>query len=179
MLKPFALILGCLALSPSAIIQAEDKAAPSDPQIAMIVVVADSVDIDAGKLALEKAKDPRVQEFAALMVRDHTALNEKATALAEKLGVTLQESPTSKSLKSNGDTFLARLRTLNGAEFDKAYIDNEVTFHQAVLDLVDKTLLPNTQNGELKSLLESARPIFVAHLDHAKTVQSALQQPAL
>ena len=108
------------------------------------------------------------------MVRDHTAVNSKATALVKKLGVTPEESDTSKSLKSDGDKKMAELKAMTGAEFDKAYIDNEVNYHEAVLGVLDKTLIPNTKNMELKSLLESARPIFVSHLEHAKKLQASL-----
>jgi putative membrane protein len=69
---------------------------------------------------------------------------------------------------------MARLKGLSGAEFDKAYIDNEVTYHQAVLDAVDKTLIPSASNADLKALLVKVRPAFVAHLEHAKKVQGSL-----
>lgn len=156
---------------------ADDKAAaPNDPQIAMIAVVADTVDVDAGKLAGDRSHDAAVKEFAALMVRDHSAVNEKATALVKKLGVTPEESETSKSLKAGGDAEIAKLKTLDGAAFDKAYVDNEVTYHQTVLDALDKTLIPNAKNAELKALLESVRPVIAAHLDHAKMVQASLNK---
>lgn len=177
MLKLFALILTSAALAVSGNVQAKDKnKAPTDPQIAMIAVVADSVDIDAGKLAVEKAHDKRVKEFAELMVRDHSAVNEKATALVKKLGVTPEESATSKSLKADGDKLTARLKKLKGTEFDKAYVDNEVAYHEAVLGVLDKTLIPNAKNKELKGLLESARPVFAAHLEHARTIQASLKK---
>ena len=149
-------------------------AVPNDAQIAMIAVVADTVDVDAGKMAAKKTSNKSVKEFADTMVRDHTAVNAKATALAKKLGVTPEESATSKSLKSDGDKTMARLDKMSGAEFDKAYVDNEVSYHEAVIGVLDKTLVPNTKNAELKSLLKSARPIFVSHLEHAKHLQKSL-----
>jgi putative membrane protein len=109
------------------------------------------------------------------MVRDHTSVNKQATDLAKKLNLTPEQSPTSKSLKSDGDKTLTKLRGLSGAAFDKAYIDNEVTYHEAVIKAVDDTLIPNAKNAELKALLESGRPIFVSHLEHAKELQPSLQ----
>jgi len=179
MLKSSALILASIALTAVNTANAEDKASasvPTDAQIAMIVVVADTVDVDYGKLALEKTRNQAVNQFAETMVRDHTAVNDKAIALAKKLGVTPEESDTSKSLKSNGKKELAKLKALTGAEFDKAYVDNEVSYHEAVIGLLDKTLMPNTRNAELKSLLESGRPIFVAHLEHAKKLRASLNK---
>jgi len=66
------------------------------------------------------------------------------------------------------------LMQLRGAAFDKAYVDHEVAYHQAVLDAVDKTLIPNAKNAELKALLVKVRPAFVAHLEHAKHLQASL-----
>ena len=159
-------------------VQAQNEATPppTDAQIAMIAVTADTVDIDAGKMAVEKTSNRAVKEFAETMVRDHTAVNVKATALAKKLGVTPQESDTSKSLKADGDKKIAELKAMTVADFDKAYIDNEVSYHEAVLGVLDKTLIPNTRNAELRKLLESARPIFVAHLAHAKKLQESLRK---
>ena len=149
--------------------------APNDAQIAAIVVTANQVDIDAGKLAESHGSSAEVKAFGKQMVTDHTGVNKQATALVTKLKVKPEENPTSKSLKAGGDKNLANLKTLKGAAFDKAYVDNEVTYHQAVLDALDKTLIPNASNGELKELLVKVRPAFVAHLEHAKKIQATLK----
>jgi putative membrane protein len=146
----------------------------TDSQIAAIVVTANQVDIDAGKLAKSRAKDPKVKAFAQQMITDHTGVNKSATALVTRLKVTPEQSATSKSLQAGGDANVAKLRTLKGAEFDKAYIDQEVAYHQAVLDAVDQTLIPNAKNEELKALLVKSRPAFLAHLEHAKHVQAQM-----
>jgi putative membrane protein len=153
---------------------AQAAGGPSDAQIAAIVVTANQVDIDAGKLAKSKGHSPEVKEFAELMITDHTGVNKAATELVQKLHVTPEPNPTSDSLQKGGDSNLANLKKLSGAAFDKAYIDHEVAYHQAVIDALDKTLIPSAQNAELKALLVKVRPAFVAHLDHAKTVQADL-----
>jgi len=146
----------------------------NDAQIASIVVTANQVDIDAGKLAEANSTNPEVKDFAKRMITDHTGVNKSATELVTKLGVTPQDNPTSKSLKAGGDKNLANLKALKGAAFDKAYIDHEVVYHQQVLDALDKTLIPSARNGELKALLVKVRPAFVAHRDHAKKIQASL-----
>ena len=148
--------------------------AVTDAQIASIVVTANQVDIDAGKLASERAAKPEVKKFGELMVTDHTGVNKAAVDLVTKLKVTPQDNPTSQSLKAGGDKNLAHLKSLKGAAFDQAYVDQEVAYHTAVLDAVDKTLIPNASNAELKALLVKVRPAFVAHLEHAKQVQASL-----
>jgi putative membrane protein len=144
-----------------------------DAQIASIVVTANQVDIDAGQLAKSRANNGDVKAFAELMIRDHTSVNKSATDLVAKLKVTPQDNSTSQSLKSGGDENLARLETLEGAAFDKAYVDHEVVYHQQVIDALDKTLIPGATNAELKALLVKVRPAFVAHLEHAKRLQSS------
>jgi putative membrane protein len=149
-MKVSAIITAGLLCFTPAVISAQTV---SDAQIASIVVTANQVDIDAGKLAASKATNPEVKKFGQQMVTDHTSVNKQATALVKKLKVTPEDNPTSQSLKSDGDKNLAHLKTLEGAAFDKAYIDNEVTYHQAVIDAIDKTLIPSAQNAELKALL--------------------------
>jgi putative membrane protein len=146
----------------------------NDAQIASIVVTANQVDIDAGKLASAQSTNADVKKFADLMVTDHTGVNKSATELVTKLKVTPQDNATSQSLKSGGDANLKTLKGLKGAAFDKAYIDHEVAYHQSVLDAVDKTLIPSAKNAELKALLVKVRPAFVAHLEHAKHLQASL-----
>jgi putative membrane protein len=147
---------------------------PTDPQIAAIVVTANQVDIDAGKLAEQKAQSANVKAFAKRMVTDHTGVNEAAVSLAQKLHLTPQGNPTSESLKQGGEQNIAKLSGLAGAAFDKAYIDHEVAYHESVLDALDKVLIPSAQNAELKALLVKVRPAFVDHLNHAKMIQSSL-----
>ncbi len=149
---------------------------PSDAQIAGIVVAANTVDINAGKLAEKKAHSKEVKAFAKQMVTDHTGVNKAATALVKKLKVTPEDSDTAKSLKEGGDANIAKLKGLKGKDFDKAYVDNEVTYHQAVIDAIDKTLVPSAKNAELKDMLVKTRPAFVAHLEHAKTIQAELNK---
>jgi len=149
-------------------------AGPTDPQIAHIVVTANQVDIDAGKLAESKGSSKEVRDFGKMMVTDHSGVNKQAVELVTKLKVKPEDNPTSQSLKSGGAENVKKLEGLKGAAFDKAYIEHEVAYHQQVLDAVDKTLIPNAKNEELKALIVKVRPAFVAHLEHAKQIQSKL-----
>jgi putative membrane protein len=170
-MKASAIIVGSLLCFTPAGISAQTV---SDAQIASIVVTANQVDIDAGKLAATKATNPEVKKFGRQMVTDHTGVNKQATALVTKLKVTPEDNSTSQSLRAGGDKNIANLKSLSGAAFDRAYIDNEVTYHQAVIDAIDKTLVPSAQNAELKALLVKVRPAFVSHLEHAKMIQASL-----
>ena len=148
--------------------------APSDAQIASIVVTANQVDIDAGHLAEAKGSSKDVKAFGKQMVTDHSGVNKQAVALVTKLKVKPEDNATSQSLKSAGADNIASLKKLSGPAFDKAYVDHEVSYHQQVLDAIDKTLIPSAQNAELKALLVAVRPAFVGHLEHAKMIQASL-----
>src|SRR5690348_6920751 len=102
----------------------------TDAQIAAIVVTANQVDIDAGKLAKSKASNAEVKAFANQMITDHTGVNKQATDLVTKLKVTPEDNSISKDIKSGGDKNVTSLKELKGAAFDKAYIDHEVAYHQ-------------------------------------------------
>ena len=148
--------------------------AVSDAQIAQIVVTANTIDVDNGRIALKQSKTPGVEEFANLMIRDHTVVNDKAVALVTRLGVKPEPSSTSTSLKSDADKEQAKLRGLTGAQFDRAYLENEVAYHAQVLGAISDVLIPNAKNAELKQMLVDVKPAFQAHLEHAKQALAAL-----
>ena len=143
----------------------------TDPEIASVAVTADQIDIDYAKIAKSKSKNADVLKFAATMAKDHQSVNDQAIALAKKLNVTPMDNATTQSLLSGAATTKAMLNSKTGADFDKAYIDNEVAYHEAAIGLVEGTLIPDATNPELKSLLQTALPIFKQHLEHAKMVQ--------
>lgn len=166
------LLAACVATGLALPVHAQSG--PTDPQIAHIVVTANQVDIDAGQLAQKRASSKAVRDFGRQMVTDHTAVNRQASDLVGRLGVKPEPNGTSASLQNGGAENLARLAKLKGKAFDRAYVDNEVTYHQAVIDAVDKTLLPSARNPDLKALLQKVRPALVQHLEHAQHLQQEL-----
>jgi len=147
----------------------------NDAQIAHIAYTADQIDIQAGQQALEKSKNNEVRSFAQDMVRDHTAVNEKALALVKKLNVTPEDNSTSQTLSKQAAAKSAELAKLNGAAYDKAYINNEVAYHKAVNDALQNTLIPGASNSELKGLLTTGLKIFQGHQQHAEQVAAGLK----
>lgn len=149
--------------------------AVTDPQIAAIVVAANSVDSTAGVMAQEKGTDPRVKQFGQTMVADHGGVNREAVALVTRLHVTPEANPTSQQLTQGGEQSRQQLSGLTGASFDRGYIDHEVEYHQTVLTAIDSTLIPSAQNADLKALLVKVRPAVAAHLQMAQDIQKSLQ----
>lgn len=173
MQRKFHLTALACVLSVFTVAQAQQPG-PTDPQIAAIVVTANQVDIDAGRLARDRSSSQEVRQFARQMVTDHSAVNQSATELVARLRVAPEPNATSASLKKGGDANLAKLKALKGADFDLAYVRHEIDYHQAVLDTLDKTLIPSARNEELRALLVKVRPAFVAHLEHARHLKTQL-----
>jgi len=143
----------------------------SDPEIASVAVVANQIDVDYAKIAKTKSKDADVLKFAQTMSDDHTAVIKQAVALVTKLGVTPKDNAVSQKLLSDAQKTKKQLSSKSGKAFDKAYIDNEVAYHKAVINAVENLLIPQSKNAELKKLLEDVVPTLKAHLAHAEMVQ--------
>lgn len=148
---------------------------PTDPQIAHIAYTAGNLDIAAAKQALAKSHNKAVRGFAEEMVRDHTAVNEKALALVKKLKVTPEDNPTSQGLTKAADAERAKLAKMSGAAFDREYVNNEVAYHKTVNGALEKVLIPSAKNAELKSLLETGLTLFKEHQAHAEQLAKDLK----
>jgi putative membrane protein len=147
----------------------------SDAEVASVAVIANQSDIDFAAIAKEKSKNKEVLRFAETMTNDHKAVIAQAVALVTKLGVTPQENAVGKGMQADAENTKKMLKAKSGKEFDKAYIDNEVAYHQAVIGAVETVLIPESDNAELKALLTSIVPALKAHLAQAQGVQKNLK----
>ncbi len=167
----------CIALfallfaSTSQMVYAQSAPSFNDAEIASIAVTANDIDIKYGELALTKTKNKEITNFAKTMINDHKAVIQQAVDLVTKLKVTPQDNALSKQLNADAETTRKMLSSKKGAAFNKAYIDNEVAYHEAVIGAVKDVLIPQSQNAELKALLEAVLPALETHLEHAKMVQ--------
>lgn len=143
----------------------------SDPEIASVAVTANQIDINYAAIAKEKSKNADVLKFAETMTNDHKAVLAQALALVTKLKVTPKDNAVSKKLSADAEKTKKELRAKSGKAFDKAYIDNEVAYHKAVIAAIEGLLVPQAKNAELKALLQKVVPAFKAHLAHAEMVQ--------
>jgi putative membrane protein len=150
---------------------AQDNLTLSDAEVAFVAVVANQIDISYAEIAKRKSRDPEVLKFAETMERDHNAVIAQAAALAKKLGVIPVENAVSKKLLADAEKTKASLRAKSGKAFNIAYINNEVTYHKAVIEAVEGLLIPETDNPELKQLLQNVVPALKAHLGHAEMLQ--------
>jgi len=146
---------------------AQSPAELNDLEMAHVAYIADNIDIRYAHLALALSQDPAIREFAATMIRDHTAVNEQALALLAKLNAQPQDNFLSQSLNKNAEVIIDEMSQLRGTDFDRRYAENELAYHKAVNDLVENAFIPNIENGEVKELFSAGLEIFKVHEGHA------------
>ena len=144
-----------------------------DATIVAIFDAANAADIETGQLAVERGSTKEVRDFGAMLARDHRNVQQQGRDLAQRLGVTPTPPVDDASAKAHADA-MAMLRTKSGADFDRAFLDHEVKFHQAVIDAVNQTLLPAIQNQELRNLVVAVAPAFDAHRIAAANMRAKL-----
>lgn len=174
MLKSLLIATVILMTGLAATAFAKPPASFNDLEIAHVAYTADSIDIRYAHLALAKSKNPEIHKFARTMIRDHSAVNERALALLKKLNVSAQDNPLSRQLNAQADKLIAEMSALSGPEFDRRYAANELGYHKSVNGLVESTFIPNIDNAEVKALFEDALAIFKAHEHHAEMMVKAL-----
>ena len=154
-------------------------AAPSvsDGQIASFLSAANQAEIEAGELARKTSKNREVKKLAQMMIKEHTAAEKKAKEVLTRTGVAPEEGEATRSLVDSARGTMEQLKSLKGAEFDRAYVDSQVSMHQQVIDTVDQTMMPGVQNSELRQFMTEVRPKLEAHLQHAKDLQAKLASP--
>ena len=140
-----------------------------DPTIVAIFDAANTYDMETGSLAVSKGHSKAVRDFGAMLVRDHRNVRQQGRDLAKSLKVT-PTPPRDFALANAHVEAMRSLRSLKGRAFDRAFLKHEVDFHNAVLDAVTHTLLPATQNAQLKDLETKVVPAFVAHRDRAQSL---------
>ena len=169
-----AAVVSLAFLSPSA--SAQENAKLSDAEIASVAVTANQIDIEYALIAMKKSNNAEVIKFAETMAKDHQSVINQAVALAKKLGVIPKDNATTRSFLAQAAKTKTILNSKKGKAFNRAYIDNEVAYHKAAIKEVETVLIPDATNNELKSLLQSALPLFHTHLAHAKMLQEEINK---
>jgi len=144
----------------------------------MITDLANTAEIEQGKLAQNKAKSANVKKFAAMMVKHHSEAKTDQTKLFKKLNLTPTQSQDATVLKDSANNTLGSLRGSSGAAFDTAYMESQVAEHQQVLDTIDNKLLPAATDEKLVDELKKMRETVASHLTEAKSIQQELTAQA-
>ena len=170
-MSPSSIVASLLVVLP--LVGAPSGPGLDDPTIVAIFDAANTADIETGGLAAERGASKEVRDFGAMLARDHTQVRQQGRDLARKLGVTPTPPADDQSVRAHAEA-MAHLRSLHGAEFDRAFLRHEAEFHRDVIAAVQTTLLPAIKNAELRALVEKVAPAFRAHMLIAEKLESQL-----
>jgi putative membrane protein len=144
-----------------------------DATIVAIFDNANTADIETGKLAAQRGHSNEVRQFGAMLARDHQMVRQQGRDLAKKLGL-IPTPPSGDQSTRDHAAAMQRLSSLRGPEFDRAFLQHEVVFHETVIAAIESTLLPAITNEELRAFVVKVAPAFTAHLDMARTLGKQL-----
>lgn len=156
---------------------ATPKGGLTDANIVALLDAINKADSTGGAVASKKATRAEVKSFAKLMMSEHHALRLQGQQLAKQLGVEPKAPERDPLAPYVASEMKALQSTPKGAEFDRTYIDNEVTIHQALLDMANQARV-TTQTPQLRDLIEQAIPVIQKHLDQAQSIQKQLTPSA-
>jgi putative membrane protein len=157
-------------------VSASDPPTISDGDIAAITNAANQGEVDQAKLALKKAKNPKVKKFAQMMIDHHSKAIDDQAKLTTTAKITPSSNAMSQQIGTDGATALSSLQGDSGSDFDKAYIDLQVNEHQQVLTTLDQKLIPSAQNPDLKAALVAFEPKVAEHLKKAQALQAEMSK---
>lgn len=146
----------------------------SDAQILHIAYTANAGEVSEGQLAVTRATATAVQDFAQMMVSDHTAAANAVTSLATSSGIGTVTNDVSVTLSAKTQGELVTLNGVSASQFDMVYMEEQVQDHRDVLELLDETLIPEAQNGDVRTLLQSMRTTVASHLSLAEDISESL-----
>jgi putative membrane protein len=147
---------------------------PGEPAVMDVLRTANTIAIRSARLARTRSTNDAVRAYAVQVLEDQMAASAKLSQLAQRMHMRPRTDPASQQLTSQADQARAAFETKRGDGFDRAYIENEIHFHQRLLDLLDRTLAPAAADSEMKVYLAAERSRLAAQLDHAQHVQAAL-----
>lgn len=145
----------------------------TDSQIIKVVSTANNGEVKQAKTALPKLKNEEARNFANIMIKEHTANERQGQALASRLNLTPQASGISTALQKDSDNVVRKLT--QSSTPDKDYMTSQVEVHQKVLDTIDKQLIPNAKNAQLKNMLTQTRAAVAKHLQTAEQIVAKMK----
>jgi len=154
---------------------APDTTQLTDAQIAAVLMESDSAEIKPSQIALQRAENAQLRQFAQRMVGDHGMLEDSLRSMLQMSRLTPAPSPLSMQVQAESARTVRELEGLSGSAFDQAYASAMLRSHEAALATIDRRLLPNVQNPQLRAALnQTVRPTVQGHLASIRAIQAAM-----
>jgi putative membrane protein len=143
----------------------------TESQMAKVTELVNTAEIEQAKIAQRRAKAPGVKQFADKMLKHHGhALREQAK-IVQRLKLTPADSATAAKVKSDGEEQRVKLKDIDTASFDAAYLTGQIDAHQQAIELLDVQLIPNAKTPEVVNALQIARQMVEQHLSEARSLR--------
>lgn len=145
----------------------------TESQVIKVVSTANNGEIKQARTVLPKLKTEEARKYAQMMINEHSANEKKGQTLANSLKLTPQVSGISTSLQKDSDNVVRKLS--NSTTPDKDYMSSQVDVHRKVLNTIEKQLIPNAKNAELKNMLTQTRTAVAKHLKMAEDIVAKIK----
>ena len=147
-------------------------AAQTDGEILDVVKTSNNSEISVSELASTKATNPEVREFALLSLQELKNNNQRVDALSQKFNINLASSVKSTAMKSETELKLLELQRSPATqdEFDRNYVQYQIDTNNNLLSEINDSLLPTTQNEEIKVYLRAKRGEIQGNLNKANKI---------
>ena len=148
-------------------------------KIAGVASVSNMSEIQPSQLALTKAQNAGVRQFAQRMIDEHVRLEQAMQAMLKQKGVAPEHNGYSYQMQQNLQPMMKELSAASGAAFDKLYMEHQVASHMSTLHALDTSLIPQAKDPQMKAMLQQqVRPAVADHYARALALRDAVASPA-
>jgi putative membrane protein len=136
--------------------------------------VANTTEIQLARMATKKASSPAVKQLAQKLVAEHTKNRQEVMALAKKMNVSLTPQSGGSVTPVDSAAVPSDLRTASGAQFDKAFVEQQISDHESNIQKIQSQMLPSVQDAQLKTYLQKTVSDMKGHLSSLQQTQKKL-----
>jgi putative membrane protein len=173
-LAPLALILGACAPAPTPTPGIPAPTRLSDANISSIAQTYNAGEVQLGEMAATRSTNPAVKAFAQMMVRDHGEANGRLGEILSAKHIQPAPSSVTTDVQNFDKAAMSSLQNRSGADFDRTYMDSEISHHQWIINQLDSALIPEASDGALKDYLKAGRKLEANHLQEAQRIRASL-----
>ena len=136
--------------------------------------VANTTEIQLARMATKKASSPAVKQLAQKLAAEHTKNRQEVMALAKKMNVSLTPQSGGSVSPADSAAVPSDLRTTSGAQFDKAFVEQQIGDHESNIQKIQSQMLPSVQDAQLKTYLQKTVSDMKGHLSSLQQTQKKL-----
>lgn len=173
-LLPLALAISACAPPPTPTPGMPAPTAVTDANISSFAQTYNTGAVQISQLAVTRSTNPAVRSFAQMIAHDHTMANQQLSAVLSSRQIQPAPSSLTQEVQNFDSQTMASLQSRSGTDFDRAYLDAEISEHQWVINQLDSTLIPQARDSELRAYLKAGRTLEAKHLQEAQQLRSSL-----